>query len=134
MTTSTDADRIAQRYPPARLPRWAWIVAAALVLAIGAPWLLWTALHGANPAISAKLVTFVVTSDQTVDATITVQRPDPSVAGVCTLKAQAIGTDTVGQLDVVVEPGAAELTDYAITIRTFKPATSASIVGCHTTG
>lgn len=133
MTSATDADRIAQRYPSARLPRWTWVVAAAVVVAIGTPWLIWTALHGANPAISAKLVTFTVTSDTTVDVNITVQRPDPSVAGVCTLKAQAIGTDTVGQLDVIVEPGGTELTDYSVTLRTFKPATSASVVGCRTT-
>ncbi|MFV0451750.1 MAG: DUF4307 domain-containing protein [Propioniciclava sp.] len=134
MTSPSDAERIAQRYPRSRAPGWLWLVGVAIVLAIGVPWLLWAALQGANPAISAKLVTFTVTSDTTVDVLITVQRPDPSVPGVCTLRAQAVGTDTVGQLDVVVEPGPDELTDHEVTIRTFKPATSASVIGCHATG
>lgn len=133
VTSPADADRIARRYPPARTPKWAWLVVVGVVIAIGGPWLVWAALHGANPDISAKLVTFTVTSDTTVDVHITVQRPDPSVAGVCTLRAQAVGTDTVGQLDVVVDPGDAELTEYDLTIRTFKPATSASVVACVTT-
>lgn len=133
VTSPTDAERIARRYPPARFPRWTWLVVVGLVLAVGIPWLLWSALHGANPAISAKVVTFVVTSDTTVDVNLTVQRPDPSVAGVCTLQAQAVGTDVVGQLDVVVDPGPDELTDLTVTIRTFKPATSASVVRCQTT-
>ncbi|MFV0407611.1 MAG: DUF4307 domain-containing protein [Propioniciclava sp.] len=132
MSASADAERIAQRYPPRRTPRWAWLILVGLILAVGGPWLVWTASSGANPAISAKLVAFDVTSDTTVDVRFTVQRPDPTLAGVCSLRAQAIGTDTVGQLDVVVEPGENELTDYEVTVRTFKPATSASIIACST--
>lgn len=134
MSSPSDAERIALRYPPSRVPRWTWLVIVGVIVAVGAPWLIWSGLHGANPAISAKVVTFDVTSDTTVDVLITVQRPDPTVAGVCTLRAQAVGTDTVGQFDVVVEPGTQPLTDFDVTVRTFKPATSASVVGCRTTG
>lgn len=130
----TDAERIARRYPPPALPRWTWVAVAVAIAAVGLPWLFWSAWHGANPAIAAKLVSFVVTSDTTVDARITVERPDPAVPGVCTLKAQAVSYETVGQLDVVVGAGTERLVDVDVTLRTFKPATSVSVVACRTTG
>lgn len=133
-THSADAERIARRYPPRALPRWTWIAVAGVLIAIGTPWLLWSALHGANPAIAAKLVAYEVRSDTEVDIRITVERPDPSVPGVCALRAQAIGTETVGEIDVVMQPGTERLVDVAETIRTFRRATSASVVACHTTG
>ncbi|WP_232549626.1 DUF4307 domain-containing protein [Propioniciclava soli] len=131
--TETDAERIARRYPPAALPRWTWIVVAALFVAIGTPWLLWAAIHGANPAIDAKLVAYDVRSDTEVDVQITVERPDPAVTGVCSVRAQAIGTETVGEIDIVMEPGSERLVTVHETIRTFRRATSASVVACRVT-
>ena len=130
----TDADRIARRYPAPALPRWTWIAVAALLMAIGTPWLLWSALHGANPVIAAKLVAYEVRSDTEVDVRITVERPDPSVPGVCGVKAHAVGTDTVGEIDIVLEPGTDRLETVERTIRTFKRATSASVTSCRATG
>lgn len=130
----TDAARIARRYPARALPRWTWIAVAALFVAIGTPWLLWSALHGANPGIAAKLVAYDVRSDTDVDVRITIERPDPSVPGVCGVKAQAVGTETVGEIDIVMEPGTERLETVERTIRTFKRATSASVTSCRATG
>ena len=134
VTTQSDAERIAQRYPPPALPRRLWIALAALIVAVGVPWMLWSGLHAANPAVAAKLLAFDVRSDSEVDVTITVERPDPSVAGVCTLKAQAVSYDTVGQLDVELPPGTERLETLKVVVRTFKPATSVSIVACRAGG
>ncbi|QIK71568.1 DUF4307 domain-containing protein [Propioniciclava coleopterorum] len=128
--TETDAERIARRYPGSRTPRWLWLVAVAAILAVGVPWLIWTATYGANPAISAKIVSFSVTSDQTIDVRVTTQRPDPARPAVCTLTAQAVTYDTVGQYVLELPPGSEELEHHDVTIRTFKRPTSVKIEGC----
>lgn len=132
MTTQprTDAERIARRYPASRTPRWAWIIFASALAVVGGTWLIWSALHGANPAISAKIVSFKVTSNQTVDVRVTTQRPDPSRAAVCTMTAQALTYDTVGQHVLELAASDTELEHHDVTIRTFKRATSVKIEGC----
>lgn len=127
---TTDAERISRRYPASRTPGWTWIVLATALAAVGGTWLIWSALHGANPAISAKIVSFTVTSDQTVNVRITTQRPDPAQAAVCTLTAQAVTYDTVGQHILELQPGETELEHHDLTIRTFKRPTSVKIDGC----
>ncbi len=125
-----DADRIARRYPPPRTPRWAWVPAALAVVLVGGVWLVWSALYGANPPVSARIASFNVTSDSTVDAVVTVQRPDPRLAVTCTLIAQAVSYETVGQVPLAVPAGAQELTTVKVTIKTFKRATSVSVERC----
>ena len=105
-------------------------MAAVALAALGGAWLLWSALYGANPPVSARLESFVVTSDQTVDAVVTTQRPDPTRPATCTLIAQAISYDTVGQYPLELGPSTEVLQTHQLTIRTFKRATSVSIRSC----
>ena len=131
MTASeTDAQRIARRYPPSRTPKWLWIVVAVLMAGIGGTWLLWSAFAGANPPISAKIVSWTVTSDQTMDVRVTTQRPDPTRPAACTVAAQAESYETVGQYDIELGTGTQELEDHDIVIRTFKRPTSVKILAC----
>lgn len=127
---TTDADRIARRYPTTRAPGWAWVpVAVALALA-GGLWLVWSALYGANPVVSGRISSFHVTSDTTVDAVLTVQRPDPSLPVRCTVIAKAVSYETVGQLPVEVPASQDQLVDVPVTLRTFKKATMVDLTGC----
>lgn len=130
VSTETDAARIARRYPPGRTPRWAWIPLAAVLAAIGLTWLLWSALIGANPPVSARISAYEVTSDTSVSAIVTVQRPDPTVPVRCTVVAKAVTYETVGQLPVEVAASDAELVDVPVTLRTFKRATTVDLDGC----
>lgn len=131
MSLDTDAAaRLARRYPPSRTPSWLWVAIAATLAVVGGSWMIWSALHGANPALSAKIVSFEVSSDQTVDVHVTTQRPDPSRPGVCTVIVQAESYDTVGQYPIELAPGTEELEDHRVTVRTFKRGTSASIRSC----
>lgn len=130
VTTETDAARIARRYPPRRTPRWAWIPLAIACALVGGTWLLWTALYGANPPVSARITAFHVTSDTSVDAVLTVQRPDPRLAVTCTVVAKAVSYETVGQLPVEVGASEQGLLDVPVTLRTFKRATTVDLEGC----
>lgn len=129
-TAETDAERIARRYPRPAVPRWAWIPLAVALALVGGAWLIWTALYGANPAVSGRVSSFDVVSDHQVNVTLTVQRPDPSVPAVCTVIAQAVSYETVGQLPVEVAPSGRELQDITVELKTLKRATSASLESC----
>jgi hypothetical protein len=124
---NADADRIARRYPPSRTPRWLWLAGVAVIVVVGGAWLIWSALYGANPPISARVVSFTVTSDQTMDVRVTTQRPDPQRAGRVHLHRPGSHL----RHGRAVRPRAAarrpELEDHDLTIRTFKRATSVKI-------
>lgn len=130
MTIESDAARIARRYPPRRVPRWAWIPVAVALALVGGTWLLWSALYGANPVVSGRISAFNVMSDTSVDAVLTVQRPDPRLPVTCTVVAKAVSYETVGQLPVRVAASDQELLDLPITLRTFKRATTVDLAGC----
>lgn len=106
------------------------MLGVAFALLLGS-WTLWTALWHANPPVSAQVLSFEVVSDSEVRVVLHVDRPDPSVAGVCTVITQATNYQQVGELDVRIAPGTARLTDVTVTVRTISRATSASLQGCH---
>lgn len=130
MTVETDAARIARRYPPRRTPSWAWIPLAAALAAVGLSWLVWTAWIGANPPVSARISSFQVTSDTSVSAVVTVQRPDPTLRVRCTVVAKAVSYETVGQLPLELAASDTTLLDVPVTLRTFKRATTVDLDGC----
>ena len=73
MTTDA-AERLARRYPRPRTPRWLWVVVAVTAAAIGAVWLVWVAVVGANPPVSARIASFQVTSDTDMQVVVTIER------------------------------------------------------------
>ncbi|WP_157754778.1 DUF4307 domain-containing protein [Nigerium massiliense] len=129
MTTETDAERIARRYPPRRGRRW-WVVAAVVLAAVLGSWLVWTATHHANPPVAGHVAAFDVVSDTQIDVTVTVQRTDPAQPARCEVTTQAVTYDTVGQLPFDVPPGTERLTTVKVSVNTFKRATTADVAYC----
>ena len=126
----SDAARIARRYPKTGTPRWLWIPLAA---ALGTLLLLWTAWAGwdaANPPVAGKVVGFKVVSDTQIDVQVTVQRADVTDRVQCQVRAKAISYDTVGQLPFTWEPTGSELQTAWVSVRTFKPAVTATLDYC----
>jgi hypothetical protein len=127
--TPDERARIAARYPRPR--RWPLVTLGVVFALLLGSWTLWTAMWHANPAVSAEVLSFDVVSDSEVQVVLHVDRPDPSIAGVCTVITQAENYQQVGELDAQIEPGTVRLTDMTVTIRTISRATSASLQGCH---
>jgi len=127
--TAEDEARIAARYPRPR--RWPLITVGVVFGLLLGTWTLWTAVWHANPPVSAQVLSFQVVSDSEVQVVLHVDRPDPSIAGVCTVITQAENYQQVGELDAQIEPGSDRLTDMTVTVRTIARATSASLQGCH---
>jgi hypothetical protein len=127
--TPEEKARITARYPRPR--RWPLVTLGIVFALLLGSWTLWTAVWHSNPAVSAQVLSFDIVSDSEVQVVLHVDRPDPSIAGVCTVITQAENYQQVGELDAQIEPGTVRLTDMTVTIRTISRATSASLQGCH---
>lgn len=110
------------------------IAAIAVVAAIGIGWLIWAALVHSRPAVSGALHIWDIKSDDTVTFTLTVERPDPSVAATCRVLAQATNFETVGEKTISVPAGEDRLTDVRDSLRTIRRATSVSLDTCTAAG
>jgi hypothetical protein len=101
-------------------------------------WLVATALHHALPVASAKVSAYTVRSDTRMAITMTVDRPDPSVAVTCRLVAQAQDYQIVGERAVKVPSSTVRLLNVNIELVTLRRATSApgppAIAGSATVG
>jgi len=127
--TEADRERIRQRYPRKRLSPALMVVLAVVVLTmIG--YVIWVAAHRANPAVTGRIDTFQVVGDNELKATLTVDRPDPSVAVKCFLIVQAVSYDRVGERWAEVPGGTARLTTVDVSVRTFKRGTAISVDSC----
>lgn len=127
--TEADRERIKRRYPPQRLsPAVLGVLAVVVLVLIG--YVIWVAVHRANPPVTGRIDTFQVVSDNEMKASLTVDRPDPSVAVKCFLIVQAVGYDRVGERWIEVPAGTGKLTSVDASVRTFKRGTAISVESC----
>ena len=125
-----DRARIAARYP-SRRPIDVLVFVVALAALLGAIAVVVVAgVQRANPPVAAMVRQFDVTSAQEIAVTLVVQRTDPTQAAPCSLFAQAVSYEYVGELDITVPPGTETLTRIDLTIKTLKEATSVSVESC----
>jgi hypothetical protein len=128
--TAADRERLARRYPAPRVPRPVLIGIVVVVAVASLSWLIWTALVHAQPVVSANVATYTVVSDRRIDATVTIDRTDPSVPVVCRVSAQAEDFQPVGELNLPVEATADRVVNVRISITTLRRATTAVIREC----
>jgi hypothetical protein len=128
---SDAAERLRRRYPTSRVPRPLKIVAVGVLAVVFLSWLIWTATVHANPVASGDVESYAVLSDREIAVTVVVDRPDPSIAVVCNVVAQAADFQSVGAMDrLEVPPRAERLVNLKIVIKTFRRATTASVKSC----
>lgn len=128
----SDADRrrLARRYPPPRVPRPLLIGVVGLLVVVSMSWLVRTALVQSRPVVSAQVSAFTVVSDTRIDATVTVDRRDPSVPVVCRVSAQAVDFQPVGELNLSFEATRDRVVNKTVPITTLRRATTAVIREC----
>ncbi len=128
-----DRARIATRYP-SRSPIDVFVAVVAGVVVVAAIGVIILAgLKSADPPVAAMVRQFDVVSPQEIAVAIVVQRSDPSQAATCSMFAQAVSFERVGELEVAVPPGTEELTRVELTMKTLKEATSVSVERCSLT-
>jgi hypothetical protein len=130
----TDAERIARRYPARRSPQPPVGLWAALLGLIGLGWIGWVAVEGAVPPVSARVDAFQRISETEIEVTVALEREDVSRGARCLLFVQAVSYERVGELEITVPAGGEHHTRQTVTVRTFKPGTSADVEACRPTG
>ncbi|MDP3966964.1 MAG: DUF4307 domain-containing protein [Nocardioides sp.] len=131
--TPTDSHldpHLRERYGARRFGRRTWIVVAVVLGALGLGWLAWVAVFHSTPAASSELVAWEVVDDRSVTARVSVVRSDADVEASCLIRAQADDHTAVGESTFRVGPGGSASAVYRVEIRTARPATSVSLVGC----
>ncbi len=132
--SEADRARIAARYPK-RGPLDVIVTIVATLAVVGAIYVVILAgLERADPPVEAMVRQFDVVSPQEIAVTIVVQRSDPAQAATCSMFAQAVSYERVGELDVDIPPGSEELTRVELTMKTLKEATAVSVERCTLTG
>ena len=125
-----DRERLARRYPAPRIPRPLLITLVAVVAVASVTWLVWTALVHSQPVVSTRVAAYTVVSDTRIDATVTVDRPDPSVAVICRVSAQAVDFQPVGEVNLPVAATEDRVVNVEVSITTLRRATTAVVREC----
>ncbi|MGJ6980853.1 DUF4307 domain-containing protein [Aestuariimicrobium soli] len=125
--TADDRERIRTRYPQRRRGRW--IGAAVVIAVLLGGWAVWAGLEHANPGVTGQLHGYRVLDDQSVEATVITHRPDPTTRAECTVQAQALSGEIVGELTFAVTGDSSDQTQR-VTIRTTLRATTAVLLHC----
>jgi hypothetical protein len=124
---SDSASTVAARYGTRRRPRWLWLVIAAVGIAIGVSWAAWVAFQ--PRPVTAKLYGYEVLYAHHVKVTLEIRRPDP-VPVRCTVYAQSIDHDIVGERTVDLPAGTREKSRYPVTVETERKAVTGVLRMC----
>lgn len=108
----------------------AWVPYALSFLLIGGGWLLWAALHAAQPAISSQLLAFNNQDPRNIEIRYILTREDPSRSATCTLTARDIDKVIVGQITDHI-PASKGAIERAVRIPSRADAVNAGIQSCY---
>ena len=106
------------------------IALVALLVAVAGWWLVTTAWQRSRPPFAVEVSAFQVETDTKINVTLTVERPDPSLAVTCRVVAQANDAGIVGEQAVIVPAAAASRMEMSVTLITLRRAVSAEVRGC----
>ena len=121
-------ERIVTRYPKPRRAPWVALIIVLAAILIG--WTVWTGLYQADQPIRASLHGYHAVSDTRVDVTINLHRPNPSVAGSCTLAATGADHVRVGETTVTFPAGSSRDETIHTSVKTFSRAVTAELEKC----
>lgn len=108
----------------------AWLPYALSFLLIGGGWLMWAALHHAEPAISHSLIAFDNSDPRNTEIRFVLTRRDPSAPATCILAARDLDKVIVGEIvdHIPASKGAIERT---VVIPSRADAVNAGITTCY---
>ena len=126
----SDEERLARRYPK-RSPLDYLLfgglgigVVGAIVIAV------LSGLQQSDPPVVAMVRNFEVSSPTEVQVELVVQRTDPTQSAQCSVFAQAVSFEEVGETVVDIPGGDEWLEPFEFTLATVKEATAVDVEGC----
>jgi hypothetical protein len=108
----------------------AWLPYAISLLIVGGGWLIWAALHHAQPAISSQLLAFDNKDSRNIEIRYILTREDPSQSATCILTARDINKVIVGQVIDRIPAGSSPI-ERAVKIPSRADAVNAGIQSCY---
>jgi hypothetical protein len=111
-------------------PRKNWKFLAIAIMAIGLPWLMWSAWFHSNPETRVTLVSFRPIDARSIEITFEIDRRDPQVAHICTLIARDYEKNVVGEVDINVPSSSSNPTQITEVIQTRLTAVNAGVLEC----
>jgi hypothetical protein len=110
-------------------PAHIWKRYAVAFAIIGGGWLLWAALHQANPVLRSELISFATDDPRKPVIRFLVERGDGADIVSCTLTARDYEKNVVGQIEEVIPAGERSV-QVSVVIPTRAPAVNAGISSC----
>ena len=107
-----------------------WKYSALLLLAIGLPWLMWSAWYHSNPPTRVALISFKPIDTRSIEITFELDRRDPKSAQICTLVARDFDKNIVGEIDFNVPSSKTNPLKITTVIPTRLEAVNAGILEC----
>lgn len=107
-----------------------WKYSALLLLAIGLPWLMWSAWYHSNPPARVSLVSFKPIDSRTIEITFELDRRDPVSLQICTLVARDFEKNIVGEIDFEVPASKTNPQKITAKIPTRLEAVNAGVLEC----
>jgi len=110
-----------------------WKFLALLLIAIGLPWLMWSAWFHSNPETRITLVAFKPIDERSIEITFEIDRRSPDNAYICTLIARDYEKNVVGEIDMPIAPNPTNPVQITSAIPTRLAAVNAGVLGCRPT-
>jgi hypothetical protein len=107
-----------------------WKYSALLLLAIGLPWLMWSASYHSNPPARVSLISFQPIDSRTIEITFELDRRDPASSQICTLVARDFEKNIVGEIDFEVPASKTNPQKITAEIPTRLEAVNAGVLEC----
>ena len=121
-------DFLRERYGKSSSNLWKYLALA--MLAIGLPWLMWSAWHHANPDVRITLVSFKPIDEREIEIKFELDRRDPSIPQSCILVARDFDKNIVGEIDLDVAPSPSNPITITTRIPTRLEAVNAGVLEC----
>ncbi len=107
-----------------------WKYLALALLAIGLPWLMWSAWYHSNPEARVTLVSFKAIDERQIEITFELDRRNPGLTHSCTLVARDFDKNIVGEIELDVAPSPSNPIKMTATIPTRLEAVNAAVLSC----
>lgn len=107
-----------------------WKYLALALLAIGLPWLMWSAWYHSNPETRVTLVSFTPIDDRSIEITFDLDRRDSAISHTCTLIARDYEKNVVGEIDIPIAPSATNPVEITAKVPTRLAAVNAGVLEC----
>ncbi|MEV3902314.1 DUF4307 domain-containing protein [Mycobacterium sp. NPDC050551] len=126
------ADRYGLQRSPRRNRRWLGVAALAGALVVGVIVALVAFARFGSNEVEGELSAYRLIDDETVEVTIGVTRPDPSLPAVCIVRARAKDGGETGRREVLIPPSSQATVQVTTIVKSTRTPAVGDVYGCGT--